>query len=83
MDDEALGGATHLTRVLHAAKHGLFDGEIEAAQWFDRATIRRLLATADGWTGADGDGVGEGNEMTLPGEVSIARRMIQGWAERG
>ena len=59
------------------------DGEIEAAQWFDRATIRRLLATTDGWTGADGDGVGEGNEMTLPGEVSIARRMIQGWAERG
>jgi len=56
------------------------EGEIESAQWVDRATILDLLDSPDdGWSGGDvtaGDGA-----MMLPGRVSIAHRMIQGWAE--
>ena len=44
-------------------------GEIEEANWVDRATVRRILAA-----GGEAEGFG------LPGEVSIARRMIEGWA---
>jgi NAD+ diphosphatase len=65
------------------------DGEIEEARWFDRATVRAIIAAedptvADSWTSpaptaADGSGV----NVVLPGPVSIARRMIEGWAQRG
>ncbi len=47
-------------------------GEIESAQWVDRATIRRVLAA---------DGTAEG--IALPAGISIARRMIEGWAALG
>lgn len=45
------------------------DGEIEAAHWVDRATVRRVLAA-----GGTADGIG------LPPSISIARRMVEGWA---
>ncbi|GGM07932.1 NAD(+) diphosphatase [Nakamurella endophytica] len=48
------------------------DGEIEDARWVDRATVRRVLAA-----GGQADGIG------LPPSVSIARRMIEGWAAAG
>jgi len=44
-------------------------GEIESARWVDRATVRRVLAA-----GGTAEGVG------LPPSVSIARRMVEGWA---
>ena len=44
-------------------------GEIEDPHWVDRSTVRRMLAA-----GGAADGI------TLPGQLSIARRMIQGWA---
>jgi NAD+ diphosphatase len=44
-------------------------GEIEAAQWVDRATVRRALEA-----GGTSDGI------SLPPSISIARRMIEGWA---
>lgn len=47
-------------------------GEIEEASWVDRATVRRVLAA-----GGEAEGIG------LPGEVSIARRMIEGWVDLG
>ena len=67
----------------------LQDGEIEAARWLRRDEIRRLL-TAGGWTGDDPaadpadpeSSAGPTGDVTaLPGEVSIAHRMIQGWAD--
>ena len=58
------------------------EGEIESAQWVDRATIRELLSSPDdGWSG--GDVTGDDGAMMLPGRVSIAHRMIRGWAESG
>lgn len=45
------------------------DGEIEQARWVDRDRIRALLAAG----GGDG-------ELALPPPISIARRMIEGWA---
>lgn len=44
-------------------------GEIESARWFHRDEIRELLAAG-----------GSANGVILPSEVSIARRMIEGWA---
>ena len=45
------------------------DGEIESARWVDRATVRRVLAA-----GGAAEGIG------LPPSISIARRMVEGWA---
>jgi len=45
------------------------EGEIESAFWVDRATVRRVLAA-----GGTSEGIG------LPPGISIARRMIEGWA---
>lgn len=47
-------------------------GEIEAAQWFSRERVRRLL---------DSGGAGDG--VSLPDSLSIARRMLEGWAAAG
>jgi NAD+ diphosphatase len=44
-------------------------GEIESAFWVDRATVRAVLAA-----GGTSDGIG------LPPGISIARRMVEGWA---
>ncbi|MGS0688299.1 NAD(+) diphosphatase [Nakamurella sp. GG22] len=62
------------------------DGEIEEARWYHRDEIRAVLAAEadnpgakDAWlTGStDADPA-----VILPGQVSIARRMIEGWAAR-
>ncbi len=58
------------------------DGEIEEAAWFHRSQVRAMLA-ADPADGASGDGWGAGaagSRVLLPGPVSIASRMIHGWA---
>lgn len=47
------------------------DGEIEHARWVNRDEIRTILAAG-----------GAANGTALPDEVSIARRMIQGWADQ-
>ncbi|GAA1998873.1 NAD(+) diphosphatase [Nakamurella flavida] len=44
-------------------------GEIEEATWVTREQVRRILAA-----GGSADGI------TLPGGVSIARHMVEGWA---
>jgi len=73
-------------------------GEIEEAHWFDRAAVRRMIAAesateggADRWLAApkdalapsDGAAQGSAFEVILPGPVSIARRMIEGWVASG
>ena len=58
------------------------DGEIESAQWFHRADIRMLLEAggrSHGLSAADRARFPAG--MALPDEVSIARRMVHGWAD--
>lgn len=58
-------------------------GEIDDARWFSRADLRALLAdraAGDGWTaGPAGDEPSTGPiaGITLPGPVSIARRMVE------
>lgn len=52
-------------------------GEIAEARWVDRGTVRRILAgDGGGWDSADAAGA----EIVLSGSISIARRMIEGWA---
>jgi NAD+ diphosphatase len=67
-------------------------GEIEEAHWFDRAAVRRMIAAesaikggGDRWLAPRPDHVPEGAafEVILPGPVSIARRMIEGWVASG
>ncbi|GAA2972423.1 NAD(+) diphosphatase [Actinokineospora diospyrosa] len=48
------------------------DGEIEHARWIHRAEITAALATG-----------GQTPTLILPGETSIARQMIEGWAATG
>jgi NAD+ diphosphatase len=50
-------------------------GEIAEAKWVTRAEVREALAAGD-W-GA------EGAALKLPGRVSIARAMLEGWAAVG
>lgn len=67
------------------------DGEIEEAHWYDRAAVRAMIAAddpavADNWGSAAavaGRGDGSSFNVMLPGPVSIARRMIEGWAAQG
>ncbi len=56
-------------RAEHDAPLRPRDGEIESARWVDRATVRRVLAA-----GGTAEGIG------LPPSISIARRMVEGWA---
>jgi NAD+ diphosphatase len=46
------------------------DGEIAEARWVSRATVRDLLANG-----------GVSDDLALPGGVSIARHMLEAWAE--
>lgn len=52
----------------------LADGEIEAAAWFTRDEVGAAFARADQPRPADS------TELTLPGNASIARVMLQAWA---
>ncbi len=68
-------------------------GEIEEAHWFDRAAVRAMIAAeadlagdADRWAApvsAEAAPAGSAFEVILPGPVSIARRMIEGWVHHG
>ena len=49
-------------------------GEIAEAKWVTRAELREALAAGD-WAGEGG--------LRLPGTVSIARAMLEGWAAVG
>ena len=49
------------------------DGEIAEARWSTRAEIRQAMDAGD-WGGADG------SPLLLPGNVSIARAMLEAWA---
>lgn len=51
-------------------------GEIAEARWVSRSDVRALLA---GEPPADADAA----EISLPGSISIARRMIEAWAAAG
>ncbi|WP_241385898.1 NAD(+) diphosphatase [Rhodococcus sp. CH91] len=50
------------------------DGEITEARWFTREEVRAALATGD-WASA------EDVPLLLPGSISIARGMLEGWAK--
>ena len=66
-------------------------GEIEEAHWYDRAAVQQMIAAedpadADNWatpTAVAGETDGSSFQVVLPGPVSIARRMIEGWASAG
>jgi NAD+ diphosphatase len=49
------------------------EGEIAEARWVTRAELREALADGD-WAGAEG-------VLRLPGRVSIARAMLEAWAD--
>jgi NAD+ diphosphatase len=51
------------------------DGEIAEAAWFTRDEVRAALAVGD-WSSASE------SKLLLPGSVSIARVIIESWAER-
>ncbi|PXX69064.1 NAD+ diphosphatase [Nocardia tenerifensis] len=51
------------------------DGEIAEAHWFRRAEVREALAAGD-WSAQ-----GSGARLLLPGSISIARTIMESWAE--
>ncbi|MGV0837496.1 NAD(+) diphosphatase [Mycolicibacterium thermoresistibile] len=51
------------------------DGEIVEAAWFTRAEVRTALAAGD-WSSDSS------SRLLLPGSISIAREIIESWAER-
>nr|WP_211176891.1 NAD(+) diphosphatase [Pseudonocardia acidicola] len=55
------------------------DGEIAEAFWVSRAELRAALERGD-WAGRGGPGE---RLVLLPGKVSIARSMLEAWAEAG
>lgn len=60
-------------------------GEIEEANWYDRAAVRAMIAAEGGrdvWASVENttpEPEGSSFTVVLPGPVSIARRMIEGW----
>ncbi|MEU5843408.1 NAD(+) diphosphatase [Rhodococcus sp. NPDC047139] len=57
-----------------AQKLDFRDGEITEARWFTRDEVRAALATGD-W------GSAEDVPLLLPGSISIARGMLEGWVK--
>ncbi len=53
------------------------DGEIAEAHWFTRNEVRAALAVGD-WSSA----AASQSKLLLPGSISIAREIIESWAER-
>jgi NAD+ diphosphatase len=53
------------------------DGEIAEARWFTRDQVRAALAAGD-WASA----AASGSKLLLPGSVSIAREIIESWADQ-
>lgn len=58
------------------------DGEIEEARWVPRNAVRRMLA-GSGWGAGHSDPDRPVDDIVLPGSISIAYRIIQGWAAAG
>jgi NAD+ diphosphatase len=63
-------------------------GEIEEANWYDRAAVRAMIEAEGGkdvWANSDPVAAPDGSafRVVLPGPVSIARRMIEGWVAQG
>jgi NAD+ diphosphatase len=54
-------------------------GEMLEVRWFSLEQIREAAAHSD----PDGAGGGAGGGLRLPGEVSIARMLIDAWVARG
>ncbi|GAA5041294.1 NAD(+) diphosphatase [Nocardia callitridis] len=52
------------------------DGEITEAHWFTRAEVAEALGVGD-WSAQ-----GEGARLLLPGSISIARTIVESWAEQ-
>ncbi|OMC48231.1 NADH pyrophosphatase [Mycobacterium sp. IS-2888] len=52
------------------------DGEIAEAAWFTRDEVRAALAAGD-WSSAES----QESKLLLPGSISIARVIIESWAE--
>lgn len=52
------------------------DGEIAEAAWFTRDEVRAALAAGDWSSAASGE-----SKLLLPGSISIARVIIESWAE--
>ncbi|WP_353650768.1 NAD(+) diphosphatase [Nakamurella sp. A5-74] len=68
------------------------DGEIEDARWVTRAEVREILARSGWGAGAEPAATPNGSRpdapvatdrIELPSSISIARRMIEGWAAVG
>lgn len=57
------------------------DGEIAEAHWYSREAVREALDRGE-WTGGTGD-PGDQVPLLLPGSISIARKMIEAWAQAG
>jgi NAD+ diphosphatase len=56
------------------------DGEIAEAHWFTRSQVRESLSAGE-WTSLEGSDT-EQVPLLLPGSVSIARGMLESWANR-
>lgn len=52
------------------------DGEIAEAHWFERSEVRDALKLGDWATDSE-------SRLLLPGSISIARGMLEGWAASG
>lgn len=63
----------------------LADQEIEAARWVSRDDVRKAFAGEDehgaSGPGVDGSTTGDAVPLRLPGNSSIARSMLQAWAD--
>jgi NAD+ diphosphatase len=55
------------------------DGEIAEAHWFTAQQVRAAMA-AGSWSNRSGPVHGQHDALILPGEVSIAGRMLAAWA---
>jgi NAD+ diphosphatase len=55
------------------------EGEIAQVRWVTREELRAALAEG-GWTHREKEGASDPRTLLLPGEVSIARRMLDAWA---
>ena len=60
-------------------------GEIEEANWYDRDEVRAMIEAEGGrdvWANPADAPEGTSFRTVLPGPVSIARRMIEGWVAK-
>ncbi|GAB2924801.1 NAD(+) diphosphatase [Rhodococcus aerolatus] len=58
------------------------EAEIAEAHWFTREQVREALALGE-WVSLDDVDPGERPALLLPGSISIARKMLEAWADAG